>query len=300
MKFLTNLIVDLLAKMPEGFIWKFAKRYIAGPQMEDGLRVREELFRKGILATMDVVGEDTLSEEDAEAAALQYEKLIDGIAGTNIPGNVSLKLSQMGLKVNFESAKHRVERLAMRAAEKGFFFRIDMEDSSVTDQTLDVYRYLREKIPSIGTVLQSYLKRSVEDIKNLQAEGPTNIRICKGIYVESPSIAFKEKQLIRDNYMAMLRQLFDGGSYAAIATHDKWLIDEALKEIKKRKLPPDRYEFQMLHGVGEQYREDLLKSGHRIRIYIPFGVAWKAYSFRRFRENPSIAYYVIKNMFPAP
>ena len=296
MGFLSGSVVSLIEKMPEPLIWQFAKRYIAGADLTAGLEVRAALYKNGMDNTMDVLGEDTIRIDQAETAYLQYCALIDGMASSGIPGNVSLKLTQFGVKIDRESAHRRVFDLARRAAAGDFFFRFDMEDSSMTDVTLDLFRMLRREIPQSGVVIQAYLKRSEQDVRNLLNEAPTNIRVCKGIYREPESIAWNNRQTIRENFINLLEIIFEGNGYPAIATHDPFLIRSALGIIAKRNIRSDRYEFQMLHGVGFQWRKILLDGGHRLRIYIPFGEAWRAYSFRRFRENPTLALYVIKNL----
>ncbi len=297
MRFLTNLFVDVLGIMPEPIIWRFAKKYIAGSELRHGLEVQADLHAANFTTTMDILGEDSEVTEDAEKSVVEYEKLIAGVAKSGIPSNISVKLTQMGLTFEPDTTAQRIQRLAELSAENGLFFRIDIEDSTTTDITFEIYRNLRKKIPRVGTAVQAYMKRTVNDVDKMLNEGPTDLRICKGIYKEHPDIAFRDRQEIRKNFMTIIRQVMDGGGYPAIATHDDWVIDESLKEIKKRDLKPEQYEFQMLYGVGEKLRKQLIADGHRVRVYIPFGDAWKAYSLRRFRENPTLGYYVIKNIF---
>lgn len=296
MSMLTDLMVDLISGMPESFIWRFARRYIAGPRLEDGMRVMKDLHDSGILNSMDILGEDTETEEDAQRAYQEYVELIAGMSKTLLPGNISLKLTQLGLKVDPEKTLSRVRDISERAGQAGFFFRIDMEDSTTTDATIDIFRKLRETNKKTGMVIQAYLKRSVDDVRSILEEEPANIRICKGIYREDAAIAYHDRQTIRDNFMDILRLILDMKSYPAIATHDPYLIRGALDEIRRRKLAPEEYEFQMLHGVGFKWRKMLLDAGHRLRVYIPYGAAWRAYSLRRFRENPTLAFYVVKNL----
>lgn len=296
MSLLTHSMVNIIEKLPEGLIWKFARRYIAGADIQSGLDVREELYREGMLNTMDVLGENTESNLDADKAMEEYLSLIRGMSRYDIPGNISLKLTQLGLLLDFEKTYERVLRVAEAAWQQGFLFRLDMEDATTTDQTIEIYFRLKERDPRTGIVLQAYLKRTLDDVIKIVDFGDANIRICKGIYKESASIAYYDKQVIRDNFMASLRVMFDKGSYPAIATHDPFLIRGAMSEICGRGISSDSYEFQMLHGVGFNLRKQLLKEGHPLRIYIPFGASWKDYSIRRFRENPTLAFYVIKNL----
>jgi proline dehydrogenase len=297
MGFVTSGLVSILNTLPEFVVWRFAERYIAGSEMKDGLRVMSDLNSHNLLTTMDILGESTENLEIAHSAANQYLDLIRLISDTEFRSHISLKLTQMGLNLSFNAAHDHAVKIAQSANAKGLFFRLDMEDAQTTDQIFEIYRSLRKKLPEVGVVVQAYLKRSVDDVESLMRDHSVNLRICKGIYKESPKIAFQNRQEIRTNYIKILRIILDGGGYPAIATHDTWLIDAALGEIIKRKLTPEKYEFQMLHGVGEHLRQNLLKNGHRVRIYVPFGPAWMAYSLRRFRENPVLLAYVIKNLF---
>ncbi|MBN1296171.1 proline dehydrogenase family protein [bacterium] len=296
MRYVTNRIVDLIEKMPDALIWRFARRYIAGVDYEAALQAMREIQADGMLATMDVLGEDTNSETSADAACRDYLDLIRAMNQANLPGNVSLKPTQLGLKLKADVAFERIRNVAIHANRSGYFFRLDMEDATTTDRTIEWYRRLRRELPQTGIVIQAYLKRSPEDVRNLMDEGSANIRICKGIYRESSDIAFSSRDLIRKRFLELLRMILDAKSYPAIATHDPFLIRGALEEIRRRKLAPEDYEFQMLHGVGFGWRKKLLADGHRLRIYVPFGAAWRAYSLRRFRENPTLALYVLKNL----
>ncbi|MBN1356139.1 proline dehydrogenase family protein [bacterium] len=293
---LTNALVSILEKFPEAIIWRFARRYIAGSQISDGIQVLKQLDNRKILSTMDVLGEDTFKEADADEAVTQYLNLIEEISKTGISANISIKPTQMGLNLDKVKAGQRIEKLARAANDKGFLLRLDIEDSSTTDNTYEIYNRLRTGFPRTGAAIQAYLKRSCDDIRKLSESGPIDIRICKGIYKEPEQIAYKNKQQIRSNFMELIRMVWDRDGYPAIATHDKWVITESIREIKKRGLSSEKYEFQMLYGVGQSMWSSLREAGHTVRIYVPFGVAWRAYSFRRFRENPVMAYYVIKNI----
>ncbi len=296
MGILTHTMVDMISLMPESLIWRFARRYIAGSTLSDGLAVATEMTKQGALTTLDVLGEDISQDREADQALMNYRTLIEALSERDLIRNISLKLSQFGLKLNPDLMESRIRSLVDLAKEHDCFVRIDMEDSSTTTRTLELYREMRRRYERVGTVIQACLKRSIDDIVTLQGEGVTNLRICKGIYIEDPAIAYRDYQEVRNNYMKLVRQMFDGGSFIGMATHDDWLIEQCLLEIRKRGLSADRYEFQMLLGVGEHLRKDLLQKGHRVRVYVPFGEAWKAYSLRRFRENPKIAWYVIKNL----
>ncbi len=296
MGFLTHAMVDLIGIMPESLIWRFARRYIAGSTLSDGLAEATELLNGGYATTLDVLGEDISQDREADQALENYRRLVEALSEKDLIRNISLKLSQFGLKLNANAMESRIFSLVDWAREHDCFVRIDMEDSSTTTRTIDLYRTIRKRYDRVGTVIQACLRRSIDDVATLQKEGATNLRICKGIYIEDSSIAYRDYQEVRDNYMKLVRQMFDGGSFIGLATHDDWLIDQCLLEIRRRGFASDRYEFQMLLGVGEHLRKDLIREGHCVRVYIPFGEAWKAYSLRRFRENPKIAWYVIKNL----
>jgi proline dehydrogenase len=211
--------------------------------------------------------------------------------------NISIKPTQLGLKIDPALCYQNVKQIICEAAKLGNFVRIDMEDATTTDQTLDLYRRLRkEGVNNTGVVIQAYMRRSESDVKALVKEG-ANFRLCKGIYNESPAIAFKGHQEIRDNYLKLLDIMLDGGSYVGIATHDDFLIDGAISKIRNRGLKNDQYEFQMLLGVREKRRDQIVSEGHRLRVYVPFGEQWYAYSTRRLKENPMMAWYITKALF---
>ncbi len=296
MGILSKAFVETVSYMPESVVWRFARRYIAGTEICDGLKVRSDLYSRGMLNTMDILGEDIEDLEQINIINRLYCELVSEMHSSQIPGNISIKLTQFGLRADPVNLFSRVRELTEYAGEHGIFLRIDMEDATTTSTTLDLYNVLRQDGHKVGAVLQAYLKRSQEDVIELSKNAPSNIRICKGIYKESPDIAFQNPDDIRDNFINILGLLFDMNSYPAIATHDPILIKRSLEEIKQRRLSPEQYEFQMLHGVGFNLRKMLLDEGHPLRIYIPFGKAWRAYSLRRFRENPKLAFYVLKNI----
>jgi proline dehydrogenase len=219
------------------------------------------------------------------------------IKENNLKSTVSIKLTQLGLKIDKELCYQNVKEIISEAASLGNFVRIDMEDATATGDTLDVYRRLRgEGFSNTGVVIQAYMRRSESDVRTLVKEG-TNFRLCKGSYNELPSIAYKGRQEIRDNYMRLLQIMLDGGSYVGIATHDDCLIDGALSTIQKSGFDRSKYEFQMLLGVRERRRDQIVREGHRMRVYVPYGEQWYAYSIRRLKENPLMAWYITKAIF---
>ncbi len=296
MSILNKIIVGTLPLVPKAIVRKFANRYIAGDKLEDAISTTKKLNDKGFMATIDVLGEDIFNKEDAEKAKHECLAVLEAIDKHKLTANESIKLTSVGLKLDYDFCALNLNEIAKLADSFGQFFRIDMEDSSVTTETINLYKDVHKKYPKSGIVIQAYLKRSMDDVAVLIKEN-ANFRLCKGIYIEPEEIAFKDKQEIRDNYMRILRLMMESGSYVGIATHDDWLIDEAYKLIDELKLGREKYEFQMLLGVRENLRDKILKDGHRIRIYIPFGTHWYQYSIRRFKENPQMAGYVMKSIF---
>jgi len=297
MSWFNRMIVGMMPAFPKRFIWIFSSRYIAGKRLEDAVRKTKALNRAGCVATIDVLGEDISTLAEAEQARDEGLAVLDAIKAEGLDANLSVKLSQLGLKLDPEVCYQNVRKLAEKAAANGNFLRIDMEDASVTDATLAVYRRLRREFPNTGAVVQAYLKRTEDDVRGLIRDGIAHLRVCKGIYIESPEIAYKNKEAIRDHFKAVVTLLFDGDGYAAIATHDKALVEWAFGEIKRRALTPDRYEFQMLLGVTEKLRGRIVANGHRLRVYVPFGEQWYRYCMRRMKENPAVAGSVMKALF---
>jgi len=284
--------------MPKKLVWKFSKKYIAGETLQDAVSLVKNLNSIGILATIDVLGEAVTNKSEAIESKVEASKVIDKIIIENLNANLSIKPTQMGLSIDSDFAYEQISELVGKLVKVNNFLRLDMEDSPYTTLTIDLLKKLREKYnqDSVGIVIQSYLKRSLGDVKELNKIN-TNYRLCKGIYVEPSEIAYKEKDIIRNNYLTLLEEMIKSGNYVGIATHDEYLIDEAYKLIDKYKLGEDKFEFQMLLGVREDLRDKILKDGYKIRIYVPYGVHWYKYSIRRLKENPAIAGYIFKNLF---
>jgi len=229
-----------------------------------------------------------VTADEARAIAGQYHDVLARIADEGLDSNVSVKLTGLGLELDTELCKDNLEAVVGDAAARGNFVRIDMEDSSTTDDTLRIYRELHaEGHENLGVVLQSYLRRTLHDLPGLD-----NVRLCKGIYVEPPEIAYREFEAVRANFVRCLVALLDRGTYVGIATHDEFLVEEALRLVHERNLDRDRYEFQMLLGVREDRADQLVREGHRLRVYVPYGRHWYQYSIRRLQENPKIAGYI--------
>ena len=296
MNVINNTIVGFVKLLPKSIVYIFAKKYVAGPSVEDGIRVVKDLNAKGIVATMDVLGEAISSKEEAEETTKECLEILDAIQDHKLNANLSIKPTSLGLAIDKDFCYEQIETLLKRAKEYNNFIRIDMEDSPYTDVTIELFLKLREKYENVGIVVQAYLKRTLEDVKMMDKKGG-HYRLCKGIYVEPAEIAFKDKQEVRDNFMASLNQMLDDGNYVGIATHDKYLVDEAYRLLKEKNIPKDKYEFQMLYGVKERLRDKVNADGHLIRIYVPFGEKWYAYSIRRLQENPNMAWHITKSIF---
>ena len=287
---LDSTIVRLLPAVPKPVVRRLSSRYIAGPTLTDCRRTVAALNAAGKLATVDVLGEEIGRPEEAEAIAQAYLDALAAIETDGLAANVSVKLTGLGLKLDLGLCRANLEAVVRDAAARGTFVRIDMEDSSTTDDTLGLYRDLREAgLDNVGVVLQASLRRTVADVQALADLRPS-VRICKGIYIEPASIAFTDFEAVRANFLAALDALLDAGCYVGVATHDEWLIGESLRRVAG--LEPAEYELQMLLGVREQRATELVRDGHQLRVYVPFGQRWYEYSLRRLQENPKIAGYV--------
>lgn len=293
-----TMIAKVLPHMPRWTIRPMAMRYIAGETRHEALAVARELADAGFHTTIDRLGEDEASLDQAAAAIDAYIELMEAMAADGIERNVSVKLSQFGIRFDPEATFGEFERLLATARRLDFFVRIDMEDSSVTDVTLDWYRRAWRIWPRVGTVLQARLKRTPHDARKLA--GPdANIRLCKGIYMEPAAIAHQDPQAINASYLETLRILLDTGCYTAVATHDLPLLAAARQEVAKR--PPavhGRVEYQALLGVPiRSTLERLEQEGETVRLYLPFGPDWYAYSLRRLEENPQMAGAIARSVF---
>lgn len=296
MKLLNSAIVTFVKLLPKPVVHIFAKKYIAGETLADAVRVTKELNQKGILATIDVLGEAVNTKRESELAKKECLEVLDAIEQHKLNSNLSLKPTQLGLIIDKDFCYAQISEILEKA--KGFnnFVRIDMEDSSTTDATFEVFNSLKEKFSNVGIVVQAYLKRTYDDVERLNKTG-THYRLCKGIYVEPEAIAFKDRQEVRDNFLKVLELMFDEGNYVGIATHDDYLVKGAYDLIKRKNISKDRFEFQMLYGVNEDLRDKINADGYKMRIYVPFGEHWYKYSVRRLQENPQLAWYIAKSVF---
>lgn len=280
--------------MPKFLVWRVAKRYVAGTDLDAAVRTVRGLNELGAMATIDVLGEGVADQEQALGYVEEYSRVYDRIAAEGLDSNVSVKPTMLMIHEDEMFCRDCLDILASNARNIESFLRIDMEDASTTDATLRIFWDLQAKHGCVGTVLQAYMRRTLEDIASLPEKG-VNIRLCKGIYIESRKVAWKGYETVRANYVAALEKLLTQGVYAAIATHDEYLVACACGLIERLQIPRDRYEFQMLLGVDEELRDILIEQGHRVRIYVPYGRDWYKYSLRRLRENPEIAGHVARS-----
>ena len=297
-----RLIAAMLPYMPKSFVWLFSKRYIAGKTIQDAIRESRKLNEEGIMVTVDLLGEFITNIEQALENKNEYLEIIETFQQENINGNYSLKPTMFGLLIDEELCYKYIREIVAKAAEYNNFVRVDMEDSQCVDKEIRLFRRLKEEFPAnVGLVFQAYLKRTLNDIKSLEdintPEVPVNYRLCKGIYVEPAEIAYKKYHEINRHFLEDLEYMFRNKMYAAIATHDKPLVDGAYRLIEKYNVPKHMYEFQMLYGVTPELRKSIVDNGHRMRVYVPYGSQWFAYSTRRLKENPKMAWLIIRALF---
>jgi proline dehydrogenase len=292
-----QLILPVIQLLPRPVVRRFAMRYIAGEELADAIRVVRALNSKKMMGTIDVLGENVSTQEESLKAAREGEEVLHSINKNQIDTNLSIKLTQFGLKIDEEFCYSNVKRLLEMASGYNQFVRIDMEDSSTTSDTLRLYERLRsDGFDNAGVVIQANLRRSEKDIQRLISM-KANIRLCKGAYVEPESIALRGREEIRSNFLRLLRMVLEGKCYVGIATHDHFLIRGAYQYIQEMKLQKSDYEFQMLYGVRSRLRDQIVSDGHRLRVYVPYGQHWYAYSMRRFKENPQMVRYVVRAIF---
>ena len=285
-------LVRLLPAVPKPIVRKLSERYIAGADCADAMRVVRELNAQGKTATIDVLGEEIANEAEARAITQEYRDVLGAIEGGGVDATVSVKLTGLGLKLGYDVCRANLEEVVRDAAARRNFVTIDMEDASTTDDTLRLYRELRDGgFDNVGIVLQASLRRTAADARAVGDLRP-NVRLCKGIYLEPPELAYQGFHEVRTNFVRALEALLEAGAYVGIATHDEWLISEGARLVGTHGRAREEYEFQMLLGVREQLGDGLVRAGHRLRIYVPYGRHWYAYSLRRLQENPKIAGYI--------
>lgn len=311
-----RLILLAMPITPRFVIRWVANRYVAGPNLDGALNVMRELSPQGACFTVDVLGEEITTLAEADFFVEEYARVLDAIVAEGLDANISLKPTAFGLLIDEPAAVANIERITRKAAENEIFVRLDMEDHRVTQPTIDLVRNMHKRgLTNIGTVLQARLFRTESDIAQLANDlgGASDVRICKGIYLESEEIAHTGYQQIVDATNRAIDQLLDAGSYTAIASHDLPVIDHSLAALSERGMGPETsdpreaagegckgkgpgYEFQMLLGVRGNVRRKLAADGHRTRVYIPYGSRWYEYSMRRLRENPDVAWHIAKSI----
>lgn len=280
----------------KGLLAFFAKRYIAGEERKDAIRVVRHLNSQGILATIDNLGEHVKEPSHAEDAVREYLSLLDDIRDGGVNSSVSLKLTHFGLDISDEIAEGNLRGIIKKASELNNFVTFDMEGSRYTQRTIDTFLRLHEKYTNIGIAIQSYLYRSPMDVRLLIEKG-ASVRLVKGAYKEPTQIAFPKKRDVDKNFEELMKSLLLKGNYLAIATHDERLINEAIRFADENGIPKERFEFQMLLGIKRKLQKRLADSGYKVRVYIPYGADWLPYTLRRLRERKENLFFVIKNLF---
>ncbi len=280
---------------------RLSSRFVAGTEIFDALRVVESVNRQGMAVTLDSLGESVTSETEAHRAAETYHQLLDTIEARKLNANISVKLTQMGLELSPKLAEKIASSLARHAKTTGNFVRIDMEDSKLTQVTLDIVRRLNalpETKGAIGVVIQAYLYRSQADVEQLLADR-IRIRLCKGAYKEPPEVAFPRKSQVDENFVLLTKLLLDSDVYHGLATHDEAMVAATKAYTNAHAIGPERFEFQMLYGVRRDLQRKLVKEGFRVRVYVPFGHEWYPYFMRRLAERPANLLFLLKNFFRA-
>ena len=302
MMFFNRIIAAILPFMPKGFVWIFSKKYIAGKTIDQAIAISKELNANGSMVTIDLLGEFITQLDEAEKNKDEYLNIIEQVQKHKINGNYSLKPTMFGLLIDEEACYKNIREIVKKAASHNNFVRVDMEDSQCVDMEIKLFRRLKAEFPkNVGLVLQAYLKRTRKDIEDMldlnTKELPVNYRLCKGIYVEPEKIAYKKYEEINKHFLIDLEYMFQQGIYPGIATHDVKLVEGAYQLIEKYKVTNDKFEFQMLYGVTPGLRQSIIDKGYRMRVYVPFGEKWFAYSTRRLKENPRMAQDIIKGIF---
>jgi proline dehydrogenase len=277
---------------------RLATRFVAGETLEQALAVARRLNAEGITVTLDHLGESVSTLAEAAEARDVYLRTLNAIHQHGIQGNVSLKLSQFGLDLSYEACLANVDQLVSLAAALGSFVRIDMESSEYTSRTLDLVKTLHARYGATGVVIQSYLRRSQADIEALCA-AQIRVRLCKGAYLEPPSVAFPAKADVDKSYFELTQYLLLHGTYPALATHDEALIGRIREFVKQRQIPRESFEFQMLYGIRRDLQRRLVAERFGMRLYVPFGKAWYPYYMRRLAERPANVFFMLRNLFRA-
>jgi proline dehydrogenase len=298
---INRLIAGALPLLPPRLVWLFSRSYIAGETVDEAMAACRRLNADGVKTTIDILGEFIQNLDEAQKNRDEYLALIDIAQRNGIDGSYSVKPTMFGLLIDADICYDYIREIVAKAADYGNFIRIDMEDSACVDLEIDLFRRLKADFPqNVGLVLQAYLRRTLDDLKNLMdlhsAEVPLNFRLCKGIYVEPTRIAYQRHNEINTHFLQDLEFMFQNGVYPGIATHDRALVDGALALIERYQIPQNGYEFQMLYGVTPELRRSLVATGHTMRVYVPYGRSWFGYSTRRLKENPKIVNKIVSSL----
>lgn len=274
----------------------FARRFIAGETVEEAIQAARALQSRGMLLTLDYLGESVRTTDEAAAATREYVRLIDVIVASGIEKNISLKLTQLGVDIDRATCVDNLRRILDAAARHDFFVRIDMENSPYTEVTLEVFETLwQQEYRCLGVALQSYLHRTEKDVRRMNELG-ARVRLVKGAYKEPPEVAWQHKAEVDESYLRLMRLLLDEGTYPAIATHDERMLDATRAHAASRGIASDRFEFQMLYGIRRDLQASLVANGHRMRVYVPFGRQWFPYFMRRLGERPANVAFVVRGI----
>ncbi len=295
MSLFDNLIGVSIPLVPKPIVRRIAAPYIAGETLDDQAAAIKDVNAQGFMAASAILGEFVTQRSESEEAVAQYEEVLARINTLGLDSNIHVKPTHLGLQLDKEFCYQNIKRLVEVAGGFGNSLRLDMEDSPTVDDTLEVFFRLHEEFDNVGCVVQACLRRTLDDVRHLVSV-KANVRLCKGIYIEPREIAYRDREVVRKNYVQLLEELLGGGCYVGIAGHDEWVIWEAFRIIDRLGLDPSAYEFQMLHGVDAELRRIIQAAGHRLRVAIPFGPMWYPYSVRRLRKNPRIARYVLQGL----
>lgn len=298
MNYLNKIILSMAKILPKSVVKLFAKKYVAGETIDDALSVARQLNKLGFSVTLDILGEHVLNKEQSKYYTEQYVELYEKISSNNIDANISVKPTHIGLDISVDHFEKNLNKLLKFARKSNNFLRIDMESSKETDQTIKSTMKYQKIYKNIGTVMQAYLYRTIDDIDILNENKNLNIRLCKGIYKENKDIAIQSRDKINSNYIKIFKKVIGLEGFVALATHDVSLIRQLHEIIEDENIDKNTFEFQTLYGVPmKQILTSNKKLGFKTRIYVPFGPDWYDYSMRRLNENPNIAGYIFKNIF---
>jgi len=290
-----RLAIASLPLLPRPIMRAVASRYIAGETMDEAMAELQSLGERGFRGIIDILGEDVKDEAEAREVLLEYSECARRIAERELESYVSVKPTHLGLRLSEELAVELYLELGRHCKAVGIFLRVEMEDHSTTDATLRIFERLRSELDNVGLVLQARLFRTAKDIENL-APGPLSVRMTKGIYLEPGEIAHVEPEPIRNSYVELVRQLFERDAYVSLATHDEPMGEALIALVNELEIPKTQYEFQVLLGVQSQLWDKWRDAGHPVRVYVPYGPDWRAYSTRRLRKNPQIFGHVFRDM----